>query len=76
MAQVDHNHATRNRNMSFVVPQVKTHGSKAFKYNGLKLWDDLPCNIGETNSKEHFKSKCKKHTFTQMNSETKSVFTL
>ena len=66
----------RNRNMSFVVPQVKTHGSKSFKYNGIKVWNDLPYNIRETNIKEDFKSKCKKHLSNQMMSEANSVFTV
>ena len=76
IAQVDHNHETRNRNMCFVVPQVKTHGSKSFTYIGIKLWNDLPCTIRETNSKEDFTSKCKKQLFNQMKSEAKSVFTV
>ena len=74
IAQLDHNHATRNRHISF---EVKIHGSKAFKYNGIKLWNDLPCNIRESNIKEDFKSKCKKcQLFNQMNAEAKYVFTV
>ena len=76
MACVHHNHATRNRNRTFVVPQVKTHSSKSFKLNGIKCWNDQPCNIRETNSKEDFKFKCKKHLSKQMKSEAKSVFTV
>ena len=61
--------------MSFIVPQVKSHGSKYVQYNGIKLWNDLPCNIRKNNGEEDFKFKCRKHLSNKMKSEVKSVFT-
>ena len=30
---------------SYVVPHVKGQGSKSFKFNGSKLWNELPTNV-------------------------------
>ena len=41
-------HNTRRLHQSdsaHVVPRVKGHGSKSFKCNGSKLWNELPTNV-------------------------------
>ena len=72
---VSYNHMTRNRNMSFIIPQVKSHGQKSFIYNGIKLWNGLPHHIRQVNTKDSFKLKCKRHLMSQMKSNSDSDYT-
>ena len=61
-----HNHDTRRRKNCYVIPQVKTQGSLSFMYNGAKLWNSLPDDIKNVNTKENFKKKCKAYLFEDM----------
>ena len=41
-----HRHNTRQSDSAYVVPRrVKGQGSKSFKCNGSKLWNELPANV-------------------------------
>jgi hypothetical protein len=61
-----HSHNTRGSNMSYIIPHVKSQGSRSFMFNGAKLWNKLPTVIKAIDSKESFKSKCKSYLFNQM----------
>ena len=61
-----HDHETRRRKNSFVIPHVKKQGSLTFMYNGAKLRNSLPDDIKLSNSKENFKKKCKAYMFDDM----------
>ena len=74
--QISHKHVTRNRSMSFVVPQVGSHGLKSFFYNGIKLWNSLPHHIRQVKPKDSFKLKCKRHLMYQMKCDAESDFTV
>ena len=39
---VSHTYSTRGSNYSYVISDVKTQGSNAFKVCGIKLWNKLP----------------------------------
>ena len=67
-------HSTRRSNMSYVIPHVKTQGSKSFMYNVAKLWNDLPVSIKSVDSKDLFKSKCKTFLFNKMTAKEDSDF--
>ena len=71
-----HRHNTRNSSMSFMVPHVKTQGSMSFKFNGVKLWNELPDNIKMVEDKGAFKSKCKHFLMSKMYKEETSEFTM
>jgi hypothetical protein len=60
--------------MSYVIPPVKTQGSKTFMYNGAKLWNELPVKIKSANTKDLFKSKCKTFLFNKMSLKETSDF--
>ena len=61
-----HSYFTRRSDMSYVIPEIKTQGSKTFMYNGAKAWNDLPNVIKDIDSKDVFKSKCKSYLFDKM----------
>ena len=69
-----HDHETRNSLMSYVLPEIKTHGRFSFRYNGAKLWNHLPLNIRELESKDLFKTSCKKHLLSQMYEKEENQF--
>ena len=71
-----HGHNTRGSNLSFAIPHVKSQGSKSFKFNGIKLWNELPRKIKESDTKRDFKSKCKEHLMKKMENEEKSMYTV
>ena len=56
---VSHNYSTRRSDLAYVLPKIKTQGSKTFSYNSVKLWNDLPYSIKNAESKEMFKNDCK-----------------
>ena len=76
LAKVSHSHNTRNSQRSFVIPQVKSHGSKTFTFNGIKLWNSLPKHLKCVKSRDEFKSKCRSHLFNVMKNEEQSEFTV
>ncbi len=47
--------------MSFQV-----QGSKSFKFNGSKLWNELPTNVKHVQQKIRFKKECKALLMTRM----------
>ena len=63
---VSHRHNTRQSNFSFVIPTIKTQGSKTLMYNGIKLWNDLPNSIKLCESKSVFKCKIKVYLMEKM----------
>ena len=69
-----HSYSTRRSNKSYVIPHVKSQGSKSFSFNGCKLWNNLPNNIKSELTKDGFKSKCKEFLFNRMLSEEESDF--
>ena len=42
---VSHRYRTRQYNQSYQLPNVKSQGSKTFKYSSIKLWNELPSEI-------------------------------
>ena len=63
-------HNTRNSEMSFALPHVKTSGKKTFEYNAIRVWNNLPENVKKATSKNIFKLKCKKNLFGRMYTES------
>ena len=61
-----HNYRTRYSDMAYVVPKVKTQGSRTFKYNGAKLWNEIPRHIRLSQTKDIFKENCKKYLLSKM----------
>ena len=55
-----HNHMTRSRSNSLVVPRVKGLGSKSFLVSTIKDWNKLPVDVCNSNSVTSFKFKVKK----------------
>ena len=51
---------------AYVVPRVKGQGSKSFKFNGSKLWNELPTNVKHVQQKIRFKKECKALLMTRM----------
>ena len=56
---ISHRHNTRQHDSAYVVPRVKGQGSKSFKFNGSKLWNELPTNVKHAQQKIPFKKECK-----------------
>ena len=56
--RISHRHNTRQSDSAFVVPGVKGQGSKSFKFNGSKLWNELPMNMKHVQQKNRFKKEC------------------
>ena len=52
-------HFTRRSQFSFILSNVKSYGSATFKYNGVKLWNELPIDVKSCDTKDKFKQKCK-----------------
>lgn len=71
-----HSHNTRKSENCYVVPHVKSHGSKSFMYNGAKVWNNLPKYIKCTKTKDDFKNKCKKYLFNTMQDKEKNEFVM
>ena len=71
-----HNHTTRNSNLTYFVPHVKTQGSKTFKSNGLKLWNNLPYTVKTAETKEFFKKRCKHFLMNKMRNDENSDFVM
>ena len=64
-----HSYSTRHSNMSYVIPHVKSQGSKSFTFNGAKLWNNLPMYVKNETTKDGFKLKCKEYLFSQMSKQ-------
>jgi hypothetical protein len=70
-----HHYGTRNVNWNFSVPNVKTQGHNSFKFNGIKLWNNLAEVMRSCRkSKDLFKIKCKKHLLIEMKNEQDCEF--
>ena len=63
---ISHRHNTRQSDSAYVVPRVKGQGSKSFKFNGSKLWNELPANVKHAQQKTRFKKECKTMLMTIM----------
>ena len=59
MNRIKHIYDTRGSNASYAVPHVKGKGCKSFKFNGIKLWNELPVNVKTIQTKYMFKNECK-----------------
>ena len=57
----------------YVVPRVKGQGSKSFKFNGSKLWNELPTNVKHVQQNIQFKKECKALLMTRMKEEMNVV---
>ena len=64
--RISHRHNTRQTDSAYVVPRVKGQGSKSFKGNGSKLWNELPTNVKQVQQKVPFKKECKALLMTRM----------
>ena len=64
--RISHRHNTRQSDSAYVVPGVKGQGSKSFKFNGSKLWNELPTNVKHVQQKIRFKKECKALLMTRM----------
>ena len=51
---ISHRHNTRQSDSAYVVPRVKSQDSKSFKFNGSKLWNELPANVKHAQQKTRF----------------------
>jgi hypothetical protein len=71
---VSHSHNTRKSKLSYIVPSIQTQGSNSFKYNAVKLWNNLPLNIKESENKDSFKTKCKAHLMRKLEQVERSDF--
>ena len=71
---ISHGHNTRNSSQSFIIPHVKTQGSKSFRYNGIRLWNSLPSYLKNIEEKRLFKCKCKDYLMKKMYNEEVSEF--
>ena len=69
-----HSYSTRRSNLSYVIPHVKTQGSKSFTFNGAKLWNNLPMFVKNETTKDGFKHKCKEYLFSQMSQQEESDY--
>ena len=56
-----HSYITRDSNLSFNVPHVKSFGLKSFQYTSIKLWNNLPNNIKRIEETSKFKYQVKHH---------------
>ena len=56
-----HSHNTRGNKVNYYVPKIVSETYKSFFYNAIADWNDLPCYIKNSNSKEKFKYLVKKH---------------
>ena len=61
-----HSHFTRNSQLSYVIPHVKTQGRFSFMHNAAKLWNGLPDTIKAVINGDTFKKKCKMFLFRKM----------
>ena len=64
--RISHRHNTRQSDSAFVVPGVKGQGSKSFKFNSSKLWNELSTNMKHVQQKNRFKKECKALLMTRM----------
>ena len=63
-------------NNSFVVSNVNSCGSTSFKWNGVKLWNNLPNSIKCIESKGNFKGRSKKLLFEKIHEVETSEFSM
>ena len=51
---------TRRSINSFIIPRVKSHGLKTFRFQGAKLWNELNTSLKKCSDKTLFKKYLKK----------------
>ena len=54
-----HRYSTRARELSCVIPRVKSSGLTSFLYQGVRHWNNLPLEIKQCPSKATFKYQVK-----------------
>ena len=54
-----HRYSTRARELSCVIPRVKSSGLTSFMYQGVCHWNNLPLEINQCPSKDTFKYQVK-----------------
>ena len=54
-----HRYSTRARELSCVIPRVKSSGLTSFMYQGVCHWNNLPLEIKQCPSKDTFKYQVK-----------------
>jgi len=69
-----HQHQTRSVSNSFALPRVNSHGHHSFRFNGIKMWNNLSNDIQSCNTKDMFKRKCKKYLMEELRKEETDVF--
>ena len=73
---VTHTHFTRRSNLAYVTPKIKSQGSKTFKVNAIKLWNELPLSIKISGSKDLFKRRCKTQLMERMKNIEESQYVM
>ena len=61
-----HRYNTRGSSFNFQIPKIKSADSKAFFYNAIRNWNDLPESIKSCSFKHAFKKQCKSHLIDNM----------
>ena len=58
-----HNHSTRSRDHNLFVPYARTthNGINSIKFQGPKIWNDIPINIRDSHSKKNFNKSLKEN---------------
>ena len=56
------------------MPHVNGQGCKSFKFNGIKLWNELPVNVKTIQTKYMFKKECKTILINRMKGINESEF--
>ena len=69
-----HNYGTRNVSWNFSTQNVKSDSHNSFKFNGIKMWNNLPEMIQSCITKNLLKTKCKKHLLKEMKDEEDCEF--
>ena len=65
--QISHHHNTCQIDSAYVVPRVTGQGSKSFKFNGSKLWNELPTNVKHAQKKcQHSNKDATHHNLTRL----------
>ena len=69
-----HHYNTCRSTASYTVPHVIGQGSKSFTFNGIKLWDELPCE--SIQQKHIFKKECKNILMSQRKRKVNLYFSV
>ena len=70
----DHKYNTRQQEYQVELLRVRCYGKFSFRYNGAQLWNKLPKETKNCQSKHMFKIKCKKALFNDMKAEENDIY--